>query len=193
MKKTLIALMALASVACAGQLTMTAGGNLYADAFKMEFTIDALPTEGYDILAAYYQANNRSGYTVNAFELSADGVLTLNRGNTLTLTEGELTNDSVLTTQDKSTFVGYTLTAGTYVLEYLGGTNGSAAANLYFDGEVVASFTGGNHNMNGSQGGGLALTLLTNDSYKAVMIPEPATATLSLLALAGLCARRRRA
>ena len=28
---------------------------------------------------------------------------------------------------------------------------------------------------------------------KAIAIPEPATATLSLLALAGLCARRRRA
>ena len=185
--------MALASVACAGQLTMPKGGDLYAGAFKMEFTIDALPTEGYDILAAYYQVNNDNGYTVNAFELSSAGALTLNRGKSLTLTDGELTNDSVLTSQDSSSFDGYTLTAGTYVLEYLGGTNGSAAANLYFDGEVVASFTGGSHNMNGAQNGGSTLTLLTNDSYKAVMIPEPATATLSLLALAGLCARRRRA
>jgi hypothetical protein len=47
--------------------------------------------------------------------------------------------------------------------------------------ETLASYNG---NMNGNA----ALTYVVN----TVMIPEPATATLSLLALAGLAARRRR-
>ena len=197
MKKTLIALMALAGVAAAAESTMTAPENLYAGAFTFSFELPAeLTVSGdYDILAAYYQVNNGNGYTVNAFKLSNTGALTLDRGNSLTA--GALTNDSTLTTQDASIFMAdgaaYTLTTpGVYTVSYLGGTNGEAAANLLLDGAVVASFSAGSHNMNGAQAGGLTLTLLTNDSYAPVSVPEPTTATLSLLALAGLAARRRR-
>ena len=40
--------------------------------------------------------------------------------------------------------------------------------------------------------GNTDLTTITNNALKTANIPEPATATLSLLALAGLCVRRRR-
>ena len=203
MKKTIIALMALAGIAAAAQSDMTAGGNLYADAFTLEFTVAESPAVSgdYDIIAAYYQING-GNYTVNAIKLNSNGTLTLERGGSLSSTT--LDNETTLgTTNNTSTFTAngeaYTLGAGSYTLQYLGGTNGEAAADLYLDEELVASFTGGNHNMNGSQGGGLALTLTTNDSYNAThvvpeppAVPEPTTATLSLLALAGLAARRRR-
>ncbi len=204
MKKSLIALMALAGVAAAATITedgtMTAGGDLYAGAFDFSFTLTetSIVTGDYDILLAYYQVNSGANYTVNAFQLSSSGVLTLNRGKSLTLTDGALTNDSALTTNDFSTFTAdgtnYTLTTpGTYTVDYLGGTNGSAAADLYLDGVKVASFTGGNHNMNGTMTDGLTLNVKVNDAYVvAPAVPEPTTATLSLLALAGLAARRRR-
>ena len=203
MKKTLIALMALAGVAAAASITkdtsITAPANLYAGAFDFSFTLEEAfaVTGDYDLLLAYYQVNNGNNYTVNAFKLSDEGVLTLDRGKDLTLTEGALTEASTLgTTHDYSTFKvvdgteAYTLTTpGTYTIKYLGGTNDHAAADHYLDGVKVASFTGGSHNMNGAQAGGLNLDVKVN---AAVAVPEPTTATLSLLALAGLAARRRR-
>ena len=197
MKKTLIALMALAGIAAAAQSEMTAADNLYAGEFDLTFTIEegAVVSGDYDILAAYYQSNAGHAYTVNAFKLYSDGTLTLERGESLSSTT--LDNETTLgTTRNTSIFTAngesYTLGAGSYTLEYLGGTNGSAAANLYLGEELVASFTGGNHNMNGAQAGGLTLYLTTNEGYATPAVPEPTTATLSLLALAGLAARRRR-
>lgn len=53
--------------------------------------------------------------------------------------------------------------------------------------------------MNGAPNGGNTLTLITSGAYNVVatnypgmpVVPEPATATLSILALAGLAARRK--
>ena len=44
----------------------------------------------------------------------------------------------------------------------------------------------------GPQGGGQDEYTIQNIKVSAITVPEPATATLSLMALAGLCVRRRR-
>ena len=206
MKKyiTIAALLAAGS-ACANASTitedgpMTAPGNLYAGAFDFSFTISEItPVTGdYDIILSYYQVNGGRDHTVNSFQLAKNGELSLVRGNTLTLTEDKLTNNSTMNKNDSSLFktdegVAYVLSAGTYTVDYLGGSNGSAAADLYLEGVKVASFTGGSHNMNGAASGGLNLNVKVNDAY---VIPEPSTfgllAGLGALALVGTRRRRR--
>ena len=198
--------MALAGVACAASYDMTKGGDLYAGEFTLTFEIEDVTavTGDDDILAAFYQTTGRD-YAANVITLNSNGTLWISRVNNITFDNGAITSAATHTAvRDKSIFTAdgadYTLTAGSYTLNYKGGTNGSAAADLLLDGVVVASFTGGSHNMNGAEGGGSTLNLETNDSYKVVAtsypgmptVPEPTTATLSLLALAGLAARRRR-
>ena len=206
MKKALIALMALASVAAATTITedttIIAPTKLNAGAFDFSFTLTAstVISGDYDLLLAYYQVNNGGAYDVNAFKLSSTRVLTLERGKNLTLSDDALTSDSTMGTNNTSTFAAiggtdaYTLSApGTYTVDYLGGTNGDAAADLYLDGVKVAAFNWGSHAMNGAAGGDLTLNVKVNGDYVAApTIPEPTTATLSLLALAGMAARRRR-
>lgn len=63
-------------------------------------------------------------------------------------------------------------------------SSGNNYKELYFNTEVVTSAYVYNKALGTSDATSLTKTL--------AVIPEPATATLSLLALAGLCARRRR-
>ena len=80
---------------------------------------------------------------------------------------------------------------------WVNGTNIGTTDMFYTDGGAITSNT--TYTVGNAIYGTVALTdqvLTTTDAVAslagAVVIPEPATATLSLLALAGLCARRRR-
>ncbi|MBQ3240140.1 MAG: PEP-CTERM sorting domain-containing protein [Akkermansia sp.] len=200
MKKTIIALMALAGVASAVTIqedtTMAPGGNYYAGAFDFTFVLDeVLPTSTQYLLGYYANPAASGNYSANVFTLDYNAqnglTLRLDRVASVTVTDGDIS--AVGNIHNSSTFAGtsgaYILGAGTYTVEYLGGGNGSAAADLYLDGTKVASFTGGSHNMNGGGDGTATLNVKVSDAY---VVPEPTTATLSLLALAGLAARRRR-
>ncbi len=124
--------------------------------------------------------------------LSAQSI-TFEENTTLTLTLGEINQDNALISLSTSSvsfslgtidFVGIdTLAEGQYLVLTLNESELSAM-NWDTDGLTVKGLTAGD-------------SLVWNDSGTALylnhqLIPEPATATLSLLALAGLVVRRRR-
>lgn len=179
--------------------TMAPGGNFYAGAFDFSFEIAATMDNLY--LLGYYASTSASGdYSGNVFTLTKDETtdnytLSLDRVASLTVTNNDITgvgtihNSSVFKANDAN----YVLTAGnTYTVQYKGGNNNEAAADLLLDGTVVASFIKGKHNMNGGGGDGSA-TL--NVKVNSAVIPEPSVfgllAGLGALALVGTRRRRR--
>ena len=210
MKKTLIALMALAGIACGAETLTgitaefttapTTAGNYWVNDYVFEFTL----TEDYTIsdfgsvLAVYWgdQATNSDagkGYSCSAIYLTETGrALTLNVGDGTTnenLNEVNITSTTTFTNQRGTTFSDVTIQTGiTYTLSVTG-ANQAMTPSLTWEGgsSTAKSFNG---NMNGGNQGNATTKYKVN--VGTVTIPEPATATLSMLALAGLAARRRR-
>lgn len=215
MKKTLIALMVLAGVACGAETITIQGidaqftsapvqlGNCYSGDYTFTFTL----TEDYTmndfgtVLAFYRGSAVNDAYGYNAIYLgSTDEALTLSVG------RGRVMGPSNFATatfdkQEHGTFdialekgVAYTLTATAREEVFykpdgqVDHKDGYVSAVLTWDGGSV-SIGEYKSNMNGDA----ALTVAVNPGTKTIQVPEPATATLSLLALAGMCARRRRA
>ena len=225
MKKTLIALMALAGVAMAdgtNEFNVPTLGNFYAGDYCFSFTIDeadVIYTDGMitglnggKVLAIYgvYSGDN---YKTNAFVLNVqDGAITLSAGRgslsgvanstapitaNTNYTFGTDTgapdydhSDVGLTVGTTYTIVNQTVVSGTNGMQnisiYAGDFN-SALDTLVYKGNM----TGGNANTTMATWGNTAYNV-ANAVVPAPSIPEPATATLSLLALCGLAARRRR-
>ena len=198
MKKTLIALMALAGVAAAETVnTIDAawgtaparGGEFYSASYTLTFTLDALYTleKSGDVLGFYRGSaiNNSHGYNAIVLGGTDDALtLTVGRGRAYD-TVGDATGidaDTTFTFQDSVTFTTAIQKGVTYTLSVTG-DNQAMTPTLRWEGgsETLAAYNG---NMNGDAAITSALNLGT--------VPEPTTATLSLLALAGLAARRRR-
>ena len=217
MKKTLIALMALAGVAC-GASTIDAqwvtapatAGDFYAGAWTFTFTLDETYTiadSGYILGAWWSPKPSQDNVGSNAIYLTeTEGVLTLKVGRgslnntdldkTTTFTQfNDGSSDYVVRSEAIERGVTYTLTAT------LTKKDSDKVGMLTISDNIGGTWTAETgdtawykNNMSGAGGNGANQSMDYGvNSGVAVVIPEPATATLSLLALAGLCARRRRA
>ena len=231
MKKTLIALMALASVAMGApnDLGITTADNFYAGDYAFTFTVaeNQLSAEDTsDVLGLYYGSFNANAYYSNGFVLNYNvdsGAITLSVGRGSMGNVGTAQNPSITESTTFSingdgvsggTFATTLVVGQTYtLLNVVGSGDTTCNVSLYagslnynvdgwyswseVDGAAVLTpaVALGTISYKGNMHGGDASTTMVsvgNSAYGIQIIPEPATATLSLLALAGLAARRRR-
>ncbi len=212
MKKTIIALMALAGIAAAESVTVNTidavftkapevAGNCWSGDYEFTFTLDdAYTMENSGTVLAFYRGsavNDTYGYNAIVLGGSEDALtLTVGRGRANATVDNAtgINADTTFTfagaADDKVTFTTTIQKGVTYTLTVTGGDQSMTPTLTWADGsETLASYKG---NMNGNA----ALTSVVNPgvSYTVELpaVPEPTTATLSLLALAGLAARRRR-
>ena len=219
MKKTLITLLALAGVAAAETLTFEVERDANAVTFAFdEVTAQEIMTLTYTDWSyngggtsnvGSWQSPSNTAYQ-NSFSPDAQlrGSTTDNWTMNFTVTNN--TEEELSLTQftfdaygingggsDKNAFIPVTLTLG----------QASASISLAYAGSTTTGtldLTGDNAiTIGANETVSLALTMTASNGYNTysgitagsvtyAIVPEPATATLSLLALAGLAARRRR-
>ncbi|MBQ7022913.1 MAG: PEP-CTERM sorting domain-containing protein [Akkermansia sp.] len=231
MKKTIITLMALASVAYAADLSSSAANTwlqtylpkIYTDgdSFTLNFSIESMTDEGYyasDMLkmASDYYVLIQHGDYIALSAKDNEGKTSTNADVTWVTPNSTVSNVNTFNVTGKacqwisfanngSTRLGqndgdFSLANGSLTLTYVAG--GQSVLEIYSANKSVTEkvvFESGTLTLNAKD---LALDMMTisNATFstggKTYMIgaavPEPTTATLSLLALAGLAARRRR-
>ncbi len=209
MKATHIALaLALAAPAAMAETVSYAGipykENFCAADYTLTFTLnsDAFSSgDGTYIMLAYWGTRASDSYGSNAYAFTVSGSsITLSVGvgsltSTSDLSSATLTYNSTsgrsatLTSTETSEAYDFSQDEeGTVYTLSVVGVSGSQTVSLSVDGEVVASASY-NGNMNGDSNPINA----AYDNSVITLVPEPATATLGLLALGALALRRRRA
>ena len=220
MKKTIIALMALAGVAAADtattpeeltwtSLTVTtpangalgsgnsvidwteATGNLM-NSWELRFTLDPSRLSNQYLFGTVKGSSGADGYTL---QITSDGAIRLNQNKSV-----EVLTVGSYTAEDSAVEIGLQFVkvvdaegafkSGTFTL-----TVGDAIGTYTVDAIDNTIFTKGSNNNVWTNGGNekiSAISLKYADAVVLPAVPEPTTATLSLLALAGLAARRRR-
>lgn len=220
MKKTFITLLALAGVAAADtattpdELTWTSlaittpangvlgAGNSVIDwsedtgsltnSWELSFTLDPSRVSNQYLFGTVKGSSGADGYTL---QITSGGAIRLNQNKSVELlTVGSYTAEDsavAITLQFvKSVDAEGEFKSGTFTL-----TVGNDSASYTVDAMDNTVFTKGSNNNVWTNGGAEKLSgisLKYADSVVSLPVPEPTTATLSLLALAGLAARRRR-
>ncbi len=224
MKKTLIALMALAGVASADVTVYTKDqANTWLDSITDNYTGDFTASITYSsaspgteakavltmasdfhVISQYPSYVGLSGKS-NGGKTPSNGDIswvaptsTADNVNTFVFDNGKTYQWISFGNNGSDHLSNFSWTGATITLEYVAG--GTSTLSIVSTGSNVTEkivFTNGALQLNASDlalgdatGGVTALTVTCNGTTYS--IPEPATATLSLLALAGLAARRRR-
>ena len=226
MKKTIIALLALAGVAAAADevkpitLTTTFKADVTATCNLADFTaedlsltntdtgnaLSSMVAEGDDFKSGSLRPNinvdNGSGswtldftisnsgakdltvnsITLNAFAFNGSGTVQVNNRNFLFTVSAD---DTTIATDTNLYIAGNSTNGGTLTIDLTDSLTIAAKDNMTFSIEVAQGAEGNNSR-------GAFLGLDTVSFIGTMSVPEPTTATLSLLALAGLAARRRR-
>lgn len=218
MKKTIAALFCLSMIASAGQDFPVTHDGSSPTSYTFDFAIESSDDlHNGTVLALMYYSFSTGGDLVNGLKFQVDNVtqaITLFAGqgsmreaynnqkqvpeisSSTVFTEGSaaerrsvfLDSDSVAVVLSRDIAYRVEATKGTFGTHE--GWQSLTLSQINVDGTTTLLGTAGfNGNVNGGGGGTVAMNSLFNSAY---MTPEPATATLSLLALAGLAARRRR-
>ena len=232
MKKTLIALMALAGVASATHPVSTTLFNNYLTGIVNDYYVDgsaytltinlnrALKDQNGVLLTLaddYYMVNcdNHPASYVGLSQSTAGNSIYSSTGNEISPSF----NKTLLTPDTVNNTATWTTASGEYLLSWITTDVQATASSMssqqkYID-SITIDFDGTSTYLSVVTNGPKLIVNLTDVAInandialgtvassawgtfttggKTYIIPEPATATLSLLALAGLCARRRRA
>lgn len=191
--------------------TNITGGNFYAGDYTLSLWLDAssLSPSGESVLFAYSGGSFSGSLRTNAIAWNgADNTLKLGRGSlntgTLAMSWGDSVTSSPLTLLDGLNNI--TIAVGSVTT----GANNETSATVWLNGVNVGSLASYNSKMNGGNANTqmsylvnpnltYGNVLLTNRKLETsteiatfALLPEPTTAALGLMALAGLATRRRR-
>ncbi len=214
MKKTIIALIALAGVAAADTLTLTSptngtltSGNAAVawseaytklDSWQINFTLTDATVVADSIL--FSTARNNFGSSGYLLSTNANGSLKIHSKNISGVSFSESTAAGIVTAGTPTAITLSFVADFNQANEKVGGTFTVTSGDVTASWAVTAGLDSTvllNNNNSGShfwtnggaeQFSGITVTKLDNN----MVVPEPTTATLSLLALVGLAARRRR-
>lgn len=194
------------------------GGNFFANGYTVSLWLTTTQLESGKVLFAYAGDNASSDdYGANGIVWNSDNTITIGRGKYAT--QGTTTSAAVFTfgtnttEPDKATSSAITLSSSASLINLtfsVACSGGMQTTTIWVNGGEIETLTSYKGNMNGGNAntrmnlyldpattyGWVAITneaLTTAEQIAALAtVPEPTTATLSLLALAGLMARRRR-
>lgn len=150
-------------------ITVASGASASIDATNLTLTTSDISMSGNTITIDTFDVEGK--LTVNV-----DGTFTVN----LDMSDDELTAFQAILNEYGSTNFTFTGLATENVTDFELIISNDAA-------EIMYDYSCMGDMLNSSDGSGVNITISSSE-----LIPEPSTATLSLLALAGLCIRRRR-
>lgn len=194
-------------------------GDYYIGNYTASAWVETSSLNSNHVILAFSHATASDQYGYNGLVWNAtDHTLTLGRGNFSAAGDSIAFKDGPGASSDLSSFYSSNDALVNFTLSSSGQGN-QQTVTLYVNGQEAYTYSAYTTSMNGSGGAGAntetytwvsqggvkyGTVSLTNEALtsatavqdfigvKAKGVPEPTTGTLSLLALAGLCARRRR-